>query len=1208
MNQDFGPFSVDPAQVVSLGGALFQNLISRLLALESASAGMAGSDLHTSYQDNIGDQGVDAGVYAASATTWIPAGDSAWQFKAGDLAPKKCADELEGATRAREIIQAGGKYRIVLGKALEDYLIASREKKLRERAAKLGYNVSGDNFKIIDGNQLARWVEQYPQLAVSSLLRGVGNVAIAFDKWQQSGMHQSTWVPSTDRDELRTTVTAFVADATRLELRIEGVSGLGKTRGVLESLRGSAYEPLVLYVGDADDLNYALIDHLTAQRRSAVLVIDECTRKRHNVFAQQLQSGAQVKLITIGERDTRITQSVPIVLSPLADEVIDKVLTQNRPALWPEARRVVVANCAGNVRWAMYVAEAILNDPKINVGGLIDANTLQLLVGDLLSGDDGFLALSALALFSRYGVDRELRTQIEQIASGLGIAVEDMLAANRKLERIGLITKHGRYRSVTPQPLAVYLATRAWEELGDKIIGDLLPTLDEELAEQLFLRAADLGSSGPAAIALNRILGDDGPFRSLEAISERSGSRLLIQLAIVSPDDVANHLGRLIDEATDDQLRGLKLIRRNLVWTLEKLVWHSATFERAADMLLRLALAENETWSNNATGTWLSLFGSMLPATAAPPDARMQYLQGVAVSSDPAIRKLATQAADTAIDVRGGSVMVSGELQGGVVVEPRGTPKTYGDLWDYLRAGIKMLQALTRDTEAAVREVAEKALIDAIHPMLENEAVRDTLFDALAALPTDALRKVRTEVKHLYALFTNVEKPEFKASTNSEPDVSGRRAGLDMLSARLPAAEPIDELTSLAYAQRWEWEDGELQESIEQVALSMHATDGAAAVITLLSAAQPPEASFELGSALYAVSASDETVASLANLADSGNVAGLVGYLHASIGDAHPDAFDAFLDGPVGSKLDPATRLVITVRGPQSDTGWTRLIELMKVLPVHVGAPRMFGWHVGVDENRIVAIVDEWLTKIETQPDYNFAVDVVAMMVFQRPTLSAGVEARIAALVELRSKFPEAGQQSWDWVQLARRQLADNVDTLLLNLLRQVDAGSLHIFEGSEEQKLIQEAVTTAGTRSLDSVLRLVQTGSWRLQMDFRGWLANVYSAHDVIAWIGTDVERARLVASLTGVADGEPSKVVRFLLDKFGTDDKVSSSLYGDLVSGTWWGNESDRLNKQIAQLDKWIANKNEPAGVKSWARTVIGYLKKRLEVVLVEEAEERR
>lgn len=598
----------------------------------------------------------------------------------------------------------------------------------------------------------------------------------------------------------------------------------------------------------------------------------------------------------------------------------------------------------------------------------------------------------------------------------------------------------------------------------------------------------------------------------------------------------------------------------------------------------------------------------MLPATAAKPDTRMSYLERVAADSDPAVRKLAAQAAAAAIDIRGGSVIVSGELQGGVIVERRGTPQTYGDLWDYLRSGIRLLQAMVGDPDSGVREVAEKALVDAIHPMLENEAVRDTLFDALASLPDDALRKVRTEIKHLYALFAKVEKPEFKAATKSEPDVAGRRAGLDILSARLPAAAPIEELASLAYAERWEWGAGELQESIKRVATSMPRAEAAGAMMHLLSATEAPEASFELGAALYAVAAGDDTEASLAALADGGNVAGLVGYLHASIDDGHPDAFDRFLDGPVGRELEASTRLVITVRGPKSDTGWTRLVDLMKVLPVHVGASRMFGWHVGVDETHMIAIVDEWLTKIASQADYNSAVDVVAMMVLQRPQLSAAVEDRITRLVELRSRFPNVGQQSWDWVQLARRRLASDVDALWLNLLQLADAGSLPIFEGSEEQTLVQEAIAAAGPCSLDRVLHVVQNGSWRLRMEFRGWLANVYSATDVVAWIGQDVERARLVASLTGITDGPPSEGVRFLLDKFGTDDEVSSSLYSDFVSGTWWGNESDRLTQQINQLDRWMADRSEPAGVKAWAHMVKQNLKKRREAVLEKEAEERR
>ena len=274
----------------------------------------------------------------------------------------------------------------------------------------------------------------------------------------------------------------------------------------------------------------------------------------------------------------------------MPDDVIDKVLTQNRPLLWSEARRVVVANCVGNVAWALWVANEIITNPKISAGSLIDADTLKLLVGDLLTGDDDFLAISALALFSRYGVDRELSVEMEQISSGLDIPLDQLVDANRKLERLGLVAKHGRYRSVAPHPLAVFLATRAWEELGDRIFNSLLPAIDDSMVEQLFLRAADLGSSGPAAVALNRILGRDGPFRSLESIAQGQTSRLLIQLAIISPEEVVTHLTELIDESSDEELRSLKAIRRNLVWTLEKLVWHSATFEVAASGSFRAFL------------------------------------------------------------------------------------------------------------------------------------------------------------------------------------------------------------------------------------------------------------------------------------------------------------------------------------------------------------------------------------------------------------------------------------------------------------------------------------------------------------------------------------------------------------------------------------------------------------------------------------------
>jgi hypothetical protein len=434
--------------------------------------------------------------------------------------------------------------------------------------------------------------------------------------------------------------------------------------------------------------------------------------------------------------------------------------------------------------------------------------------------------------------------------------------------------------------------------------------------------------------------------------------------------------------------------------------------------------------------------------------------------------------------------------------------------------------------------------------------------------------------------------------------VAVRRAGLDVLRQRLPEADPADDLASLAYAKRWEWEDGELEKKIKDVATALPQQAARGSLLALLGSQQIPEASFELGAAVHAIASGEESVKALAQLADRGNIAGLVGYLHASIAAGDTDAFDRFLDGPHGLELDPATRLAITVRGPRSDLGWSRLIELMKVLPVRLGAPGIFGWHVDVDEKYLIALLDEWIPKIDSQLDYNQAVDVLGMMVWRRPDLNAQIESRIVDLTEQRVKYPDVGQEGWDWVQLARRRLPHDADNLVLNLLQQVDAGSLHIFGETEERGLLRDALTVAGPGRMDEVLSLIQTGSWRVQMDLRGWLADVYPSEAVMAWVGDDVERAGLVAGLTSVGGGAPSGLVRALLDRFGSDDGVAGALYVDFVTGSWVGSESSRLTSQIDQLSAWT-DPAEPEGVRRWARRVIDGLKERRSQALELEAE---
>lgn len=92
---DYGPFAVDPTMVSGLGGARFGQFVSRLLAAEQAVAAVKGSILDTLSIQNMADAGVHARLRHAEATTWVPTGDSAWQFKAGDLSPAECKAEFE---------------------------------------------------------------------------------------------------------------------------------------------------------------------------------------------------------------------------------------------------------------------------------------------------------------------------------------------------------------------------------------------------------------------------------------------------------------------------------------------------------------------------------------------------------------------------------------------------------------------------------------------------------------------------------------------------------------------------------------------------------------------------------------------------------------------------------------------------------------------------------------------------------------------------------------------------------------------------------------------------------------------------------------------------------------------------------------------------------------------------------------------------------
>lgn len=1188
--RDHGPYSVDPSQMEGLDGSAFAELVGRLLEAELASAGLAGAALTQTYRTNAPDEGVDAGLDSDRATAWIPLGQSAWQFKAGNLAPAACKAELLGATAALEVLKNGGSYRLVLGRSMTPAQITKRKEALEAAARSVDIQVDADTIKVFNADHLARWAEVFPAVAISPLIRGIGIIGQSFDEWSSSVSHQTTWVPSEERTEQIASLQEAILSGDESGVHVEGVSGLGKTRLVMESLRAQANQALVLYVPSEDQFPPAVLSQLQTQGRSAIIVIDECDAKRHDTFAAMLQTGTNIRLVTISELSQRATRAATLRIKAFEDEPLTELLRKNEPTLWPEAARVIVEVAAGNIDYALKCAKALVAQRPDTVRQLIDPNDIRQFIVDELPGGALFLASSALALFSRIGFDAELSIEIDILSEGIGISKSDLRSAAADLSSRGLLTTQGRYRSVGPHPVAIYLASRGWTEFGSRIVIDLLPILPEDLTERLFRRAAEIGDSALPRAVVDQMLGPDGPLASLEAVAGDRRRKLLDYLAILSPERVSGRIADMLAEADADVLRTAQSARRPLVWALQKLAWHSSTFAEAADSLLRLALVENESFSNNSTGVWVDLFGTMLPSTAAVPSERLTYLRSKATSDDPSVRALVVKAARRALDAQE-HTMVSGELQGGVVVEPRGAAKTWGESWEYRNAVIDVLRVLTDDSDLGVASSAVETLTEAIHDSLGEPVLRDHLASALASLAPTQLQDARAKLAELASLYDRAgDEKEYAEDIN-------------VFVAALPAETLDDQLWVLAHSSPWDRRNLDIESEFTRV---LEGTESASATLKLLALlAESVPTDFTIGRILARRGADiEETTPKLLNQVSGPNPRALVGFL-IGLEEATPGFYDQYIDE---LKTDPTMKLRLTTQGPRTTRAETRVTELLPQISVAEGARAIFYWLRDLDdEDFLQRCITDWKSRINSEDDYRALVDFLAFVVYDRPEVSPALQQAIAEVVDCRLRFPMLGQQEHDWSRLAELQIETDPMHIVRLLIQLVELDAIRMYSSSQNRGLFGRALKLAGEKAwLEILNRLAERKSWKLAFSMQGWAADVIDLDVIEGWVGDSTDRAKTVASITSVGSDELSPVASFLLRRFGDEQGVSSALVGRFTSGIWSGNESDRILGQVAQVKRWLAQPGQSEGARRWCRKLVEYLESQLRDVLQGEQEQ--
>ena len=720
------PFEVTGEHVVALSPRALHDLLRRLLSAEAQAHGLPLAGIHVAGSITTADGGEDGRIEwtgGPDRTPFLPSRLCQFQLKAGSIGPKAAGREVltrKGAVKdmVRSALEAGGCYVMLCGHSYVQRQIEDRESRIRETLRGAGLTIDDGQVEFRDADQIAAWANRHP--SVSSWVKeqtqpGALGPFRSWSHWAGRAEHDgSPRVEDTRLPGLRACLREHLTEP-RSVFRIIGPSGIGKSRLTLDALgpteqdeaAGRLLSDLVLYAVESEAGSEAIngvVQTLADHGQRAIVVVDRRAPETHRILAGMvLRRSSRLSLVTIddevptGTLDSG-TFKVPEAPSSVTEAIIDHVL----PGLPPEDRWRLERFSKGFPKIAVLVGQAWADSRSI--AHAIDDDLVDtFILGRRPQERDPLLESAALlATFGLVGVEHPDGDQLDEIATrGRGLTAADLRAAVWKLIDRGAAQRRGRSVILQPRPIAMKLAERQWREWSradrDAVLaGDASPDLKVLAARQL----AWLDTTDVAQEVVKHVCRFGGPFDGFEGISRTGHAEVLSALAEIDTQVVADQIERCLADAEDlSEVEGD--VRRHLVWALEKIAFHPDSFEDGARLLLRLAVAENEAWGNNATGQFKALFPVLLGNTAADGETRLSVLDEAAETDDPRQREIVVEALVAGSGMDHFSRFVGPESQGSRPALEPWRPATDREAAHYVRGCVtRLAEFATRDDES----------------------------------------------------------------------------------------------------------------------------------------------------------------------------------------------------------------------------------------------------------------------------------------------------------------------------------------------------------------------------------------------------------------------------------------------------------------------------------------------------------------------------
>lgn len=1193
------PYQIESTEVERLNQEQLPRIMNLLLRSEAAQLHIPPENIETTLRVNDADGGIDAWMNndvitrvdaGIAISRWIPADVSIWQFKAtSDLVKADIYEELQ-KQEVKAAINEGAIYCL----AVSGGMTSRKQKNLRNRLQEAMTSLyPGSSHRILLAEDIAEWTSNYPLMAFyfDHHIEEIFPLQHLLDRQNQ---HINHFEPDAARTAIIEEVrTRFESEDGPIHLRIQGPPGVGKTRLALEIFRDVA--SIVLYADEPPSnrlISWMALNHTV----HAILVVDECEQtKAKQLFERAQLCQRRLRLLTIGHSSRSLRGDEIYNLQPLDKPTLERVVQSKAPVLSPDQVRWIARVSRGYVKLATVLAEQIAKGVT-TVTHLTSAQDVYTILTQLLPDERQRRAMSGLSLLTRLGWEGEVEKEGEIIADFIGMRWPDMREAIAQVFQSGLVTKQGRYRYVTPEILALWLAGEAWQTQKSHLLNLLNRLPSAEARDAMIERLASLAGLEEVAEVVKSFLGPTGPFTSLDLLNNERTAKLFSILSKGHPESSLAALDRLFRYAEESELEQLRAGRRYIVWALERLAHRTETFTGAARLLRRLAEAENESFSNNATGVWASLFLTYLAPTEVPGIDRLPLVIEAISSDSPKTRLLAIQAVRAALSpFETGSIL--DDVRDGHVPPKQWRPQNREEELAYRQTILNIFDSALNDEDMTIREAALDTLLDAARTLVIMGLADDTLarLEKLTIQDEQQRRKAWQTVQSILRFEHDFLNEIHRGRLTKLLKQLYGDSFHDRIHRFLGKAASIDEeITDPS-------DRGALQVIIVDLAdeAYYHPAELRAELPWL--ASQDAENVWFFGrrlgmldehhawlqDILMAVDASKDYVFSSAYLQ---------GCVDASADIWLEHLFDEWM-------LDSAKAPLIldaTWRGETDARNLERVLELVDkgwIEPKDLKAFAYGGWVQGLTAAQISALLQR-LTRDESVLMSEIGLAVILYWTNAHDKMLPLELENDTWLLLQRTSGHNTSMLGFYWGQIGQLLLHRDLTRVVEIIVSGMVIGNITAFTPQDPRlALLVEAfhIDHVRTWSIFSDY-LLRNERVKYMIEWWAWETHILDTLDVsmqLSWCNGNERRATIIAQL--VKPGEKiTPLIRTLLSEYGPESSAARQLMANFGSGSWQGSFASREQQQLTIVQGWLQDP-EP-NVRTWAQSIAIGIEKQL------------